>query len=368
MQKEGIVRCNLFRFLHGNQLPWDYNETQKYKGVDPMRKIRIAQIGIGHDHAVEILNSLRKQTDLFEVVGYAVPGREKTHFPRSLAQCEGLPELTVEEILNDPTIEAVSVETEELRLTEYARMAALHGKHIHMDKPGSPDLEAFSALIDAAKHSGKVFHLGYMYRYNPEIQAAMEQVRSGALGEIFAVEAQMNCLHIPQKRQWLQDFPGGMLFFLGCHLIDLIYGIQGEPQQILPLSCCTGLDGVTAQDYGMAVFVYPNGVSFAKSCAAERGGFARRQLVITGSKGSIELKPLEMFATDPPKSELYTDVVTCTGTNWEDRGLRRKSVVYDRYDKMMASFAAMCRGEIQNPWDYDYELSLFRVIMKACGA
>ena len=334
-----------------------------------MKKIRIAQIGVGHDHATQIIDSLRKQTDLYEVVGYAVPGQEKTHFPVNLTHCDGLPEMTVEEILQDPTIDAVAVETEELRLTEYALLAAQHGKHIHMDKPGSPDRDAFSRLVETARANGTVLHMGYMYRYNPEVRAAMEQIRSGALGEIYAVEAQMNCLHIPEKRQWLQDFPGGMLFFLGCHLIDLIFGIQGQPQQVLPLSCSTGLDGVTAQDYGMAVFVYPNGVSFAKSCAAEPGGFARRQLVICGSKGTLELKPLEMFATDPPCSDqLYTDVVTCTDRRWEDQGVRRRSVIYDRYDEMMASFAAMCRGEKENPWDYDYEQALFNLVMQACGA
>ena len=45
------------------------------------------------------------------------------------------PEMTLEEILNDPTIEAVTVETEEIHLTKYAIMAAEHGKMIHMEKP-----------------------------------------------------------------------------------------------------------------------------------------------------------------------------------------------------------------------------------------
>ena len=38
-----------------------------------MKKIRVAQIGIGHDHATAAIGSLRKLTDLFEVVGYVAP-------------------------------------------------------------------------------------------------------------------------------------------------------------------------------------------------------------------------------------------------------------------------------------------------------
>ena len=33
---------------------------------------------------------------------------------------------------------------------------------------------------------------------------------------------------------------------------------------------------------------------------------------------------------------------------------------------MMLSFAEMVRGEKKNPYTYDYELELFKVIMKAC--
>ena len=34
----------------------------------------------------------------------------------------------------------------------------------------------------------------------------------------------------------------------------------------------------------------------------------------------------------------------------------------------MKSFAAMVRGEKENPYTLDYELALFRTIMKCCGA
>ena len=44
--------------------------------------------------------------------------------------------MTVEEILEDPDIEAVVVETEEIYLFKYASLAADAGKHIHMEKPG----------------------------------------------------------------------------------------------------------------------------------------------------------------------------------------------------------------------------------------
>lgn len=329
-----------------------------------MKKIRIAQIGIGHDHASEILRSIRQQTGIFEFVGYALPGIEKEKFQNKFGCLEGLKEMTVEEILNDPAIEAVTIETEEVNLTNYALMAAKAGKHIHMDKPGGLELETFEKLISVLKEKKLAFSLGYMYRYNPAIMELMEDIRAGKLGEIVSVEAHMNCWHTPEKRQWLETFPGGMLFFLGCHLIDLIYRIQGEPEEMLPMSCCSGVDGVTAEDYGMVVLRYKNGVSFAKSCAMEMGGFERRQLVVTGSKGTVELRPLELYGNFEGQ---YTGVRVSTSKVWGDPGFRSATRPQDRYDSMMRSFAKITRGEMENPYSYDYELALYKLVLRCCG-
>lgn len=199
-----------------------------------MRKIRIAQIGSNRtSHAPDIMQTLRAHDELYEVVGYALPEGERERLSADrLAAFEGLREMTVEEILTDKTIEAVTIETDEIYLCRYARMAAEHGKHIHMEKPGGRELADFSALIDTVKETGKVLHLGYMYRYNPCVQELMEAVHRGELGKIISVEAQMNCIHTAETREWLKAMPGGMMFFLGCHLIDLILQLQGTPEKL----------------------------------------------------------------------------------------------------------------------------------------
>ena len=66
-----------------------------------MRKIRIAQIGTSQNsHGGSVILSLKKQSDLFEVVGYALPENEREKFPARMQDFTGLREMTVEEILN----------------------------------------------------------------------------------------------------------------------------------------------------------------------------------------------------------------------------------------------------------------------------
>lgn len=329
-----------------------------------MRKIRIAQIGLNtFSHSVQIFNTLCRRTDLFDVAGICFPENEKERLPEHLAKLCPFVELTLEQILEDPAIEAVAIETDELYLTKYALLAAQHGKQIHMEKPGGASLAEFESLIRIVKDKKLQFHIGYMYRYNPGIRAVLEKVRKGDLGEIISVEAQMSCLHTTRIRKWMEELPGGMMFFLGCHLIDLILQIQGMPQNVIVMNKSSGLDGAHSQDYCMALLEYEKGCSFLKTTSVEHGGFLRRQLVITGSKGTIEMRPLETGTEDAQ----YTRWAECHEPEWSGSGEETKVGPFGRYDNMMSSFAAMVRGETQNPYSCDYELTLYQLILKCCG-
>ena len=334
-----------------------------------MKKIKIAQIGTSQfSHGNDVFNTLKLLDDLFEIVGYCLPENEREKFPDRMPVFDGYKELTLQEILNDPEIEAVTIETEEIYLTKYAILAAEHGKHIHCEKPGGTDLCEFEKLVEIAKKNDKVFHFGYMYRYNPYVYEAIERAKSGEFGKITSVEAQMNVLYPNELRKWLSAFDGGVMFFLGCHLIDAILQICGNPKEIIPLSCSTGKDDINTVDFGMAVLKYENGVSFAKVNSTEIGGYARRQIVVTGEKGTIEINPIEqpaedfMFATTALKRE--DREIKYYGCYDKDRV---KSQVFSRYADMIRAFAEYVNGTKQNPYTLDYELKLYKTLLKACG-
>jgi len=336
-----------------------------------MKQIRIAQIGVNrYSHAPEIFHTMKIHPELFDLVGYALVENERETCMNKMKYFEGYPELTLNEILNDPTIEAVAIETDEIHLTKYAQMAADAGKHIHMEKPGSQNLSDFERLIDTVKKNGKVFHIGYMYRYNPFISNAIARAKAGEFGTVYSVEAHMSRLDPKTTREWFGSFRGGMMFYLGCHLIDLVLQIQGMPTNIIPLNTATGIDGVNTEDLGFAVLQYEHGISVVRMGGTEIGGSKRRQLVICGSKGTLEIKPLEVGV---PK-EKYGNFMMYTkqteyALNSDGKALATStdSEIFQRYETMLEAFAAMVRGEKENPYTCDYELQLFKVILKCCG-
>lgn len=331
------------------------------------RKIKIVQIGLGHDHAPMALRSILKNEDVFEFAGLYLPENEEVDFKEKSDEFKDIKRISLGEILNDSEIQAVAIETEEKNLTNYSLLAAEHNKHIHMDKPGGFELSDFEKLVRTVKKKNLVFHTGYMYRYNPEVMKLKRQIENGELGKVFSVEAQMSPIFpsTPEKCQWLDGFKGGMMFFLGCHLIDIIVGILGIPDNIIPFIKRTGNNDTTSEDFGMAVLEYPNAVSFAKSCASEKAGGGRRQIVVCGTEKTVEIKPIEIY-DEGSASQMCTDVAYYRDNTWApDEKIRSKG--FDRYDGMMRHFAACTVGEIQNEYTPDYELTVYKCVLKACG-
>ena len=338
-----------------------------------MKKLKVVQIGGEHDHAAPVLDSLRAQSDLFDLAGYALPEDDPTgQYEGAKHYFEGVPRLTVEEALNVPGLGGVVVETSEKNLTKYARMAVEKGLPVHMDKPGGDQGEEYQALMARAKEMGAPFTIGYMYRFNPAVQKLMEMKKAGELGEVVSVEAQMNCLHKAAKRDWLKKYKGGMMFFLGCHLIDLILQMQGDPLEIVPMNLCTGLDGAAGEDFGMAALRYERSWSIAKTSAVELGGFMRRQLVVCGTKATVEINPLEYYIPASGRRSMCSDMVVTTAEEcekraWNARGEKRTFGPVNRYDDMMRAFGLAALGQIESPVDLDYEAKLHRAVLAASG-
>lgn len=335
------------------------------------KKIRIIQIGTGHDHAFAAVDSLTKLTDLFEYLGFVVCEHDEAMYQKQEKHYRGLRRLTLEEALNRRDVDAVAVETYDHDLVRYAQLFVEKGVPVYMDKPGSQDPNDFDALLKSAKEKNVVLEIGYMYRFNPAVRWAKQIVDSGKIGTVYSVEAHMDCDHDPEKRLWLKDFRGGMTFFLGCHLVDLILRFQGIPDRIIPFNTATGYGDCPSEDVGMAVFQYPGGISFFKTSALEPGGFLRRQLVICGTEGTIVIEPLEHFVGTwgsyiDTKATLFLRG-DAPRLAWNREGETVTFPPFERYDPLFEEFFKLVSHEKEPDCSLEYESVLHRVLLNACG-
>ncbi len=334
-----------------------------------MRPLSLLLVGVGHDHACVIYDTILRRSDLFRVTGFTVPPEEREVYADRIQKYEaafGVPCLSFDEACTGA--EAAVIEAEEKNLTRYAAHAAACGLHVHMDKPGGFSLSAFDALLSAVREKKLAFGIGYMYRFNPHVRDALKSIRAGEIGEVYAIHAEMSCEHPKEKRAWLRGLPGGMMFFLGCHLIDLVYQIQGAPEEIVPLSAET--ESGVGTDFGCVAYRYPHGTTVIRASANEAGGFMSRRLSVYGTKGTVTLFPIEAydFANAKDGRDSYSVMqVTQAGGGWCSAGEPQKTPLYNRYEDMMTHFYRMAAEGEAPLVSLEYERNLYELLLKTVG-
>lgn len=333
------------------------------------KRIKIGQIGISHEHAGARLNSLKMLPDIFEIVGI-VDDRESNaarFAGNDLKTYDGLTWMTEDELLNYPGIQAVIIETANTDLVPTAMRCMNRNLAIAMDKPGGEDLHLFGKLLDGCKERKLPFQMGYMLRGNPAIRFCQKALRENWLGDIFEIQASMSHNYgggEPYQR-YLSNFEGGIMFNLGCHLIDLIVSMLGRPANVTPFLRSTKGAADGAKNNTLAVLEYPNSIVWINSCDREVDGLKQRRLKICGSNGTIELLPFERFDGVPLKLTLHLiegNKEYPIGNQVVDFGVQE-----DRYVTQLVEFAKIINGEMENPYSYDHDYLTQEVHLAASG-
>lgn len=327
-----------------------------------MKPIKLGHVGTMHDHSSAKLACVKKFPELFEVVGCVAESPQRAEELKANPIYADVPFCDRETLLARG-VEAVLVESYERDLIHESQFWADHGVHMHIDKPAGDDVASLEKLLRTAKAKDLVVQFAYMYRYNHAFLDCLSRINNGDLGEIYQVTAIMNTGHPPAKREWLKGFDGGIMFFLGCHMVDLVYRLQGLPDQIHPFLKSTGADGVNTTDFALSLFEYPNGISTVEATSVEVNGYGRRQLVICGTKGTYEIEPLEA------PTHAYFIPLEASAT-FADKRVEVELPAFDplcRYDAMMLDFADFIRNGKSNPFSFTYELTLQKLLMYCCG-
>ena len=321
-------------------------------------KIKIGQIGVGHAHATKL--EVYRHSDDYEVVGIVEPDAELCERAGQQPAFRDLPFLTEEQLLNTRGLQAVLVETRVRDLLDTAERCIAAGKHVHLDKPAGESLAQYKRLLAAAEKQKLLVQMGYMYRYSPAVVLLRQFLKDGWLGDVFEVHTVMSKVVAAPERKRLAEFKGGIMFELGCHVIDLVVGVLGKPDRITAFPRHTSAleDGLL--DNMLAIFEYPQATASVKSAALEVDGFARRHLVVCGTAGTFHIQPLDAPAVrlslDRPRGDYKQGV--------QDIALPK----FTRYTADAADMARIIRGEKASDFSYEHDLIVQESVLRASGA
>jgi predicted dehydrogenase len=319
----------------------------------PTTRIGIAQIGTQHAHATGKMEAVRRLSEFYELHGLA--SSEDTN----VGVYTGVPRLKEDDILGSPHIQAVVVETTIEQASATALRAIKAGKHVHLDKPGAVDHEEFRAMRLEAEQRRRIVQMGYMLRYNPAFQLLFHAHEAGWLGEILEIDAMMGKLADPKLRASLGKLPGGGMFELACHIIDATVTLLGKPSQVQAFSTPTN-PSEPFKDNQLAVLTYPKATATIRCNHADPFGGPRRRFQVAGTKGAMEIFPLESG-----RATLWLDEER---TPWK-KGANQVTfpVPAGRYDAEFVALAGMIRGEQKERWNASHDVAVHETILRASG-
>jgi predicted dehydrogenase len=320
-------------------------------------RIKIGQIGVGHAHATKL--SVFRESPDYEVVGIVEPDKELRERAAQQPAFRDLPWITEEQLLNAPGLSAVMVETRVRDLLPTAERCIAAGKHIGLDKPAGESLAQHRKLLDSAEKQKLLVQMGYMYRYSPAVIILRQFLKDGWLGDLFEVDTVMSKVSSDADRRGFAEYPGGIMFELGCHVIDLVIGVLGKADRVHAFARHSGKQNDGLLDNMLAVFEYPKVTATVRSSCEEVDGGSRRHFVVCGTSGTFHIQPL-----DSPAIRLTLD---------RDRGQYKRGThdialpKFTRYVADAADMARIIRGEKEADFSYSHDFTVQQSVLLASG-
>ena len=256
-----------------------------------------AKIGTG-----KVIPAMQR-AELCDVAAIASRDIEKA---KAAADALGIPQAygSYAELLADPQIEAVYNPLPNHLHVPLSMQAAEAGKHVLCEKPLALTAAEAQTLVEARDRAGVLIQEAFMVRYHPQWRRARELVRSGAVGELRAVQGLFSYDNRdPGNIRNMAAIGGGGLYDIGCYpIVGARFLFAAEPTRVVGLIDRDPewkIDRLTT-----AILDFPNGqASF--TCSTQLAPYQRMQICGTKARIEIEIpfnapadKPCRIFIDD----------------------------------------------------------------------
>lgn len=166
---------------------------------------------------------------------------------------------TLEELLADPAVELVVVNTPNYTHYDYAKQALQAGKHVIVEKPFTITEVEGNELIALAAQKGLKLSSYQSRRFDSDYRTVKRIVDSGVLGKIVEAEIHYDRWTPTLSPKVHKETPGpgrGLLYDLGSHLIDQALQLFGDPDAVFA-DLFVIRDNSKVDDYMEVLLYYP---------------------------------------------------------------------------------------------------------------
>ena len=211
--------------------------------------------------------------------------------------------LDYRDILKREDIDVAIVAAPDQLQREMSEACLAAGKHVLCEKPLALTREELVAICEMTKKYDRKFMVGQICRYNPNFAKAKELVDAGAIGELYYVESEYAHDYHKIMYDWRCDPNRHGVVGGGCHAVDLLRWIAGDPIETSAYSNHKMLKNWPVNDTTVAIMKFPGDVigKVFTSIGCKRDYTMRT--VLYGTKGTIIVNNTDPYLT------LYLDKI-----------------------------------------------------------
>ncbi|MBQ4087103.1 MAG: Gfo/Idh/MocA family oxidoreductase [Clostridia bacterium] len=250
------------------------------------KKIRLGIIGAGNFSVSHICGI--KNLPFAELVAICDINPEAV---KERAETYGIPHTYTDykKLLERDDVDAVTLPLPDQVHAKIAVDAMRAGKHVLCEKPMALSREDCSLMVQTARQTGMQLMVGQVGRYTPAFVKAKEIVESGEIGELTFMEAEYahDYSKIGGRGGWRITPERHPILGGGCHAIDLVRMIAGNPEEVFAYANNKVLVDWPINDTTIAVMKFSNGVigKVFNSHGCKRAYTMRT--VVQGTKGTL---------------------------------------------------------------------------------
>jgi predicted dehydrogenase len=195
--------------------------------------LRVAALGMGWWS--DVLADAVKRSKQLELVACFTRSPEKRSAFAEKYGCRAA--ASYEEILADPSIEAVINTTPNNVHLETTEAAARAGKHVFLDKPIANTVREGQAIADACNAAGVVLALGYQRRRESHFRWIKAEIDAGRFGKLVQAECnisrdRLGRFDLSSWRYTAAGMPGGVMLQIGIHYVDVLEFLMGPIKSV----------------------------------------------------------------------------------------------------------------------------------------
>ena len=193
------------------------------------------------------------------------------------------------DLVNDEALDAVVLVTPDQVHAEHT-CAFLHaGKHVLCEKPMALSMEECEQMLKAEKEGTGRLMVGQIGRCTPAFALTKRLIAKGRIGELMFVESEYahNYGKARGYKEWRLDPRRHIVIGGGCHAVDFLRWIAGDPEEVYAYSTHKVLTDWPTDDTTIAIMKFPGNIAgkVFVSSGCKRGYTMRS--CFYGTKGTI---------------------------------------------------------------------------------